>query len=63
MLQEIKKQTEMQECTFKPQVYSQKQQRNFDQFLKDQAQFEELRTKKKQERLERQEMEKQKIKH
>jgi hypothetical protein len=29
-LGEVQKAKEMQECTFKPQTYSQKQQRNFD---------------------------------
>ena len=41
MLQEMKKQAEMAECTFKPQTYSHRDRRNFDQFLKDQALYEE----------------------
>ena len=37
MLEEMKKQSEMQECTFKPQILhkSQKEKRNLEQFLKD----------------------------
>ena len=36
----------MRECTFKPQTYSQKQKRNFGQFLNDQIQFQENKNKK-----------------
>eukprot|EP00347_Sterkiella_histriomuscorum_P013308 403365213 len=52
LLQEMKSQQEMQECTFKPQTYSHKQKRNFDQFLQDQQQYEELKKKKNRDRLE-----------
>jgi len=52
MLQELKKQAEMNECTFKPQTYSSRDKRNFDQFLKDQVNYEEQKRKKTQERVE-----------
>jgi hypothetical protein len=35
LMEEAMKLAEMQECTFKPQTYSKKQTRGFDQFLKD----------------------------
>lgn len=54
MLEEAQNIKKMAECTFKPQILSQKQNRNFDQFLKDQQQFEENKKKKQKEKKEQQ---------
>ncbi len=45
-MDETKKLMEMKECTFQPSTYSQKQRRNFEQFLSDQQQFQENRQRK-----------------